>query len=153
MADSSVLNLMWKITELNFPYLTEVSVLFAIIITFINDHYLKYQYPGFMVGKLSDFAGIYYVPFFIYALFSFLRSPFKKHVFIQKNYFMICIVAVDVLFILLKTTEMRVIFMNFFSRHFFRIQIIDDPTDLVALVMNWSSYLTARKFFIRDHPQ
>lgn len=133
----------------NFPYLTEISVLSAIVVTFLNDHYFKYQYPGFIVGKLSDFAGIYYVPFFIYGLFSFLRSPFKAHIFIQKNYFLVCLVVVDVLFVLLKTTQMRVVFMNFFSQHFFKIQIVDDPTDLVALLMNWPSYLTAKNFFAR----
>ena len=31
----------------------------------LNDFYLKYQYPSFLTGKLSDFSGLFIFPFFI----------------------------------------------------------------------------------------
>ncbi|MBC7464362.1 MAG: hypothetical protein H7256_00075 [Bdellovibrio sp.] len=141
---------MWKIANRNFPYLTETSVLFAVAITFLNDHYFKYQYPGFIVGKLSDFAGIYYAPFFMYALISFFKNPVKNHLRLQPYFFLASVLIVDFLFVVLKVTDLRIWFVDFFSRYFFRIKIVQDWTDLFALAMNCPTYLVARKYFITE---
>lgn len=45
----------------------------ALMILTINDHYLKFAYPGFLTGKLSDFAGI--TAFYLFLNFLF---PYKK---------------------------------------------------------------------------
>lgn len=45
----------------------------ALIILAINDHYLKYAFPGFLTGKLSDAVGI--IAFYLFLSFLF---PDKK---------------------------------------------------------------------------
>jgi len=44
------------------------------ILLILNDHILKYEYPGFVTGKLSDIAGVFLVTLL-------LRTLFKKQVF------------------------------------------------------------------------
>jgi hypothetical protein len=41
------------------------SSLAAVALLGLNDHVLKAQFPGFLTGKLSDFAGLYFFPFFL----------------------------------------------------------------------------------------
>lgn len=48
-------------------------VLGAIALLVINDHVLKAAYPGFVTGKLSDFAGLVFFPVLLAALCEQLR--------------------------------------------------------------------------------
>jgi hypothetical protein len=41
----------------------------SIALLLINDHFLKGQYPSALTGKLSDFAGLFFFPFLLGALF------------------------------------------------------------------------------------
>jgi hypothetical protein len=40
----------------------------AIAVLVINDHLLKYEFPGWVTGKLSDFAGLIFFPLLLWAL-------------------------------------------------------------------------------------
>jgi len=40
----------------------------AIALLIINDHYLKAEYPGWVTGKLSDFAGLVFFPLLLAAI-------------------------------------------------------------------------------------
>lgn len=52
--------------------LSPASVL-SIAVLALNDHVLKTHTPGFITGKLSDFAGLYFFPFFVFALAALVR--------------------------------------------------------------------------------
>lgn len=43
--------------------------LFSLVILLLNDIFLKYQFPNFLTGKLSDFAGLFAFSFFLFAFF------------------------------------------------------------------------------------
>jgi hypothetical protein len=41
----------------------------ALFVLLVNDHVLKHTHPGFLSGKLSDFAAVLILPLFLHALF------------------------------------------------------------------------------------
>jgi len=47
--------------------LTSASSIFAVAVLVINDHILKVWSPSWITGKLSDFAGLYFIPFVLLA--------------------------------------------------------------------------------------
>ncbi len=51
----------------------------AIALLVLNDHWLKYAYPGVLTGKLSDVAGMIFFPLLLQALVELVdrRSPFR----------------------------------------------------------------------------
>ena len=49
------------------------SSLVAIALLALNDHVFKAHFPGFVSGKLSDFAGLYFFPFFLLSVAATLR--------------------------------------------------------------------------------
>lgn len=60
--------------------LAHYSVVFCVLLLFVNDHYLKYHFPGFITGKMSDFAGLYFFPFLVlFPLSIFFNKPTHKH--------------------------------------------------------------------------
>ena len=131
----------------NYPYLTHPFVLFALLLTFANDHFFKTQFSNLLTGKISDFSGLFYFPFFLYGVFAFLRHPAKTHDHLGRRHFIAAIVFTDLLFVILKFTPLRQIFANAFSSYFFNIQIVPDTTDLLALSMNVLTYRLGRRFF------
>jgi hypothetical protein len=42
--------------------LTRPSVLLAIGLLLLNDHFLKAHYPGVLTGRISDLAGPFFCP-------------------------------------------------------------------------------------------
>lgn len=42
--------------------------LLALLLLIVNDGYLKYEFPGLVTGKISDFAGLYVVSILIFGL-------------------------------------------------------------------------------------
>jgi hypothetical protein len=44
------------------------ALLGALLVLVLNDHLLKRVCPGFLTGKLSDFAGVLLLPLFLHAL-------------------------------------------------------------------------------------
>jgi hypothetical protein len=125
---------------LSFPYLKHPLVIGALILTFLNDHFLKHQFHNFLTGKISDFTGIFYFPLFIYALCVFIKSPLVRHNYINKTGLLICILVTDVLFLAFKYTEARVWLSEVFNNYFFKIEIVPDVTDISALSMNAATY-------------
>lgn len=47
--------------------LLDSRVLLAVVVLLVNDHLLKRAWPGFVTGKLSDFAGMFFFPWFLHA--------------------------------------------------------------------------------------
>lgn len=117
----------------------------AVVLLGVNDHYLKYQYPGFITGKLSDFLGLFYFPLFLSALIlviTLYRVAFTKRLLVT------AIIITDVIFCSLKLNPfLSENFVNFFSQHFFKINVQNDPTDVIALFSSVLCYLFAKKYF------
>lgn len=129
----------------NLSYLTHPYVLFALGLTALNDHYFKFAYPGFLTGKLSDFAGLFFFPLFLHALYDFFRSPLGLHTVINKKRLLFFIFLTDVLFILFKYSILREYLIFIFN-----IQIIRDYSDLIALSVNWVTYSFSKKYLIKE---
>lgn len=53
------------------------SSLISIALLLVNDHVLKILFPSWLTGKLSDFAGIFFFPFIVGALLSFILNKIK----------------------------------------------------------------------------
>jgi hypothetical protein len=107
--------------------------LVSLAILLINDHILKNLYPGFVTGKLSDFAGLFLFPVFLYILFEgFFRSK-KRLIFMHILMGLVFIVwkLASVEILLAKINELTSIPMP--GR-------VKDPSDLIALITLPLSY-------------
>ena len=114
--------------------------------TFLNDHFLKYYYHNAFTGKLSDFCGLFYFPFFLYALVDFFKQPLKKQRTINITQFVSIIILSDLLFIIFKYSFFKTHLVEFVTKYFFPIQIISDYTDLWAITMNYFSFRIATRY-------
>ena len=132
---------------MSFPYLKHPVVISSLILTFLNDHYLKYQYSNFVTGKISDFTGIFYFPLFIYALAVFFKARQAHPAKISKMGLLMSILITDILFVFFKYTALRIWLTDFFNNYIFKIQIVPDITDLSALSMNLFTYWFASQYF------
>ena len=118
------------------------------MLTGVNDHYLKYQYPGFITGKLSDFTGLFYFPLFICAVAVLAVRLVTKDFVFNRALLISSIVFTDVIFCLMKlNSNFKDVFVSWFSNRFFSIAVISDPTDLVALVASVACYYFASRYF------
>jgi hypothetical protein len=107
-----------------------------------NDHFLKYQYPGTLTGKISDFCGVFYFPIFLLALFHLLGSAVRgPRAQISRFQILLCILITDLIMLGLKLSPViSERLTQFFSANLFPIQTITDPWDLIALSMNVWTY-------------
>ena len=115
----------------------------AICVLLVNDHVLKAAYPGFVTGKLSDFAGLIFFPLFLTAIYEFAATLARRDVRTDRLPLLVAIVATGVLFSAIKLVPE----VNDVVRHALGVaqwvivpagaamptHIVMDPTDLVAL--------------------
>jgi hypothetical protein len=104
--------------------------LLSLTLLLLNDHLLKATIPSWFTGKLSDFAGLYFFPFVLTALFSLLRQPPTRTA-------TLAFTLTAVSFTLIKTIPpITTLTESFWSQLIGApVQIIPDPTDLIALVV------------------
>lgn len=122
--------------------------LVTVVLTGLNDHYFKYQYPGLITGKLSDFMGLFYFPLFLSALMVLFIRVFHKDFIFNRTLLLSTIIFTDVIFCLIKlNTTARELFVNWFSDHVFKVSVTGDPTDLTALTSSVACYYFANQFF------
>ncbi|MGE0763789.1 MAG: hypothetical protein AB7N80_10970 [Bdellovibrionales bacterium] len=117
----------------------------------LNDHFLKYRYGNWWTGKISDFAGLFFAPLFVCAIVQLLRgqvdwrSQTKEQ--LDHQTFWCSLVAVDLLFVLLKAEP---VLLRFYEQVYvwlgFRVRMIQDPTDLWALLVGGLTYLHVRPY-------
>ena len=50
-----------------FDVLASPQFIAALLLLLLNDYVLKYSFPGWLTGKLSDFAGLFVFVSFLYA--------------------------------------------------------------------------------------
>lgn len=122
--------------------------LLAVVLTAVNDHYLKYQYPGMLTGKISDFTGLFYFPLFICAFVVLLVRLKRKDFVFNRGLLLTAIIMTDVVFCLIKLNlSVQAAFVQWFSKYVFTIAVTNDPTDLIALSASLACYLFGRRFF------
>jgi hypothetical protein len=125
----------------------------AMILMALNDHWLKREWPSWLTGKLSDFLGVFYFPLLLIAFFCL----FQNYVLRQRplryitrvNLATSMVVTVGLMAALKLSPTVARLVAEEFSRVFFRIRIVPDPTDLVALSSLALTYFFARPFISR----
>ena len=127
----------------------------AVAVLIINDHYLKAHYPGWITGKLSDFAGIFFFPLFLCAVYILLQnfilhrdSPSYR---MRRRLVFLAVVLTDLIFILLKTSLWaNGFYVAALAAIGFPSHLVRDPTDLIAVGMNVPTYLYAQHYIRRN---
>lgn len=118
--------------------------LVAVVLMALNDHVLKYRYPGLVTGKLSDFLGVFYFPIFLLALVVLLPGRGTR---LSRVGILVAIALTDSLLIGVKTSPAIAAWVSaVFHAWLFDIKIAADPTDLWALTMNPVSYWYLARF-------
>lgn len=128
----------------NFPYLTHPLVLTTLILTALNDHYLKYKFSNLLTGKISDFAGLFFFPLLLCALFEFIKAPTRQHKILNQKQIILFSTITDFLFIICKYTTLREYLIVVL-----RVQIVPDYSDLWALSVNGLTYVFAKNYFAK----
>lgn len=135
-------------TPTAFGFFIHPLPLAAVLVTAINDHYLKYASPSDLTGKISDFTGLFYFPLFLAALTIITGFAFSKEIRFSPGLLISCILVTDIPFVILKLSpELSKRLAEYFSATFFPVAIIADPTDLWALLSSLACYFFARRYF------
>ena len=116
-------------------FMGRVAPLVAVAVLVLNDHVLKQHFPGFVTGKLSDFAGLFFFPLFLVDLMGLVRRP-------SRGLLIGACIATAVVFALAKTTALghSIYCVGLgalqapFRGSYHRVRMTMDVTDLVALV-------------------
>jgi hypothetical protein len=126
----------------------------VILLMAANDHYLKYQFPGALTGKLSDFCGMFYFPLFICAGFILISNFYQK---LNNNsrrfYINRCLVftaigiAASVMALIKLNNDFNHIVVLFLNNFGFQNQITKDPSDLISFVVFPFTYWYSSYFF------
>jgi hypothetical protein len=127
----------------------------SICVLLLNDHWLKPHFPGIVTGKLSDVAGLVFFPLLLLTLYDALRRITVGRSGLGHRALVTCIALTGLVFILAKTTHLgaeayritwaalkwpmlavkarRLVSLG-------RVQLVEDPTDLIALPMLLVAY-------------
>ena len=138
--------------RLSVAYFIHLWPVLAVCLLFLNDRFLKYAFPGWWTGKLSDFAGVFFLPLYLCALcglvMNFLVLPKSKFFWIYRREVLIAIALTDLVFIALKLwPPANAAYLQVMSEIGVPSRLVMDPWDLTALIMNVPTYLHARRFF------
>ncbi len=107
------------------------TALAAIAALVINDHLLKDAYPSWLTGKLSDIAGMVFFPLLAAALLAPLVRITRDRLLSA------CVIATGIGFAAIKLWEPATVVcehvLGLLQLSAGRVQIVRDPTDLLAL--------------------
>lgn len=104
------------------------AVIAAIALLLVNDHVLKAAFPSWLTGKLSDFAGLFFFPLLLGALIELVAARFKR----KAPYALpLALAFTGLLFAAIKTLPAA----NAWYTYMLGVQVVRDPSDLMALVM------------------
>lgn len=112
----------------------------ALLILLLNDHWLKKVAPSWITGKLSDVAGLVFVPFMLLVVLAFvLPARYRKH---ERALAWLALFMVGGAFALIKTIPAaRDVAVQIFESVFgWSIIIRIDPSDLLALPALWVAW-------------
>ncbi|MCP4580714.1 MAG: hypothetical protein GY839_03805 [candidate division Zixibacteria bacterium] len=125
--------------------LLKPAFLIALALLLLNDHLLKAAYPGWLTGKLSDFAGLFVMAVFVYAVIDVItnRSGAAK----SKKSILLIHAVVGTAFIIWKTAPVEIMFAEI--NRFVSIPLpsrVKDISDLMALSILPLSYLYITRY-------
>ena len=123
-------NISHDTSNIRFSNLTSAGFLVGLFILLLNDHFLKTNFPGYLTGKLSDFAGLFIFPIFLSVLF-------PKHI-------RLCYGLTAIGFIYWKLPWSATLLSLFNQHSFLTLHKIPDYDDLLALSILPLSYLYAK---------
>jgi len=144
----------------------------AMVVVIVNDRVLKPRYPSELTGKLSDFAGLVFFPLFLVAVAEGLRRLTGRHPWsLTPLAVMRSSIVVGVAFALIKTwspagevyrSAIGIVLWPFDAiaaamqraelPPLERVALVEDRTDLVALVVLMLPPWIARKVMAHDRP-
>jgi hypothetical protein len=124
--------------------------LLAVALMFLNDHFLKYQFPGFITGKLSDFLGVFYFPLLLSVLFLMILKFKDPESRFSAPILLAMILITDVVFVLAKVTPSGNHIVTSVLDIFVKSDLKQDPSDLLALLMNPVTYFFGKSFIIKQ---
>jgi hypothetical protein len=118
--------------------LVHPAVVAALAILVVNDHFLKWHYPGIVTGKLSDFAGALLAPLVLVAICDalaphrWLRHPTYRPARAWGSAAVVALVFAAVKTWPAATQAYEAAFRSLWGGH---VVLVRDPTDLFALPM------------------
>lgn len=138
--------------SLGIGYFIHPIPLGAVVILAFNDHYLKFAYPSFVTGKLSDLVGVFVFPILLCALWN-LVSNIRDHLisrgrfqWITHRQVFVAIVVTDLIFIGVKVVpQITVVYVGVMEILGFPSRVTRDTSDLVAIGMNVFTWLYVDK--------
>lgn len=117
----------------------------AVALLLINDHVLKAAFRGAITGKLSDFAGCFFLPLFVSALLAEVTSwPWQRRVALGAGVTLALFVPIK-LFPFAAGSVARAVEFVSLPLGLGAQRITVDPTDLLAVPMVLLAALYARK--------
>jgi len=118
----------------------------------LNDHFLKWHYPSWWTGKLSDFTGVFFFPLFICALINTLRHyVLRQSTWITRKQLLFAIVFTDAIFAGIKlNSTLANFYIESLSFLGVRAAVTSDYSDLIAVGMNLLTWRFALPFFDRS---
>ena len=126
--------------------LNRMAVPVAIVVLLVNDHVLKYAYPSWLTGKLSDFAGVFMLPLLILGTWT-LVSKGRAHPTVDTMVTRSAFILVGMWFTLMQVSPSVASATERLAETVTGspARLTLDPTDLVALVMLWPAWIVWRR--------
>lgn len=126
--------------------------LLAVTLMIFNDHFFKVAFGSWWTGKLSDFAGIFFFPVFLCALYCLVRNLAKRSgepfFWITARRLTVFIIVTDLVFLGIKVwPEFRGLYVYALSGIGLKAAVVADFTDLSAFLMNPLTFWHGRAFF------
>ncbi len=141
------------------------AALTALALVILNDRVFKARYPGVITGKLSDFAGLVYFPLFVVACLEGLRWLVRRRTWeLTSRAVLMAVIVVGVVFALIKTWHpagdlyrpaIGIVLWPVLAAGdlirggqlpgLHRVSLVEDRTDLVALVALWVPLWVSRQ--------
>jgi hypothetical protein len=125
----------------------------AMVLMAVNDHWLKERWPSWWTGKFSDFLGVFYFPLLLVALICLFQNFVLRQrpvAYLTRLKLALAMGVTVVMMTSIKISPAVALWIaETFSRWFFAIRIVADPTDLIAFSSLALTYFYARPFLQR----
>ena len=138
--------------------------LLSVALLVVNDHVLKWSYPGLVTGKLSDLAGMIFFPLLLQALYELAQRLFRGAFTPSQRVLWWCALLTALGFSLVKLTALGGLYTRALyllqwpvvslSRGYLmplsgRVQLTQDATDVLVIPCVLLAILAGRKRSLR----